>query len=131
MRYYIGLIHKDADSDFGVSFPDFPGCVSAGETLDEAVAMGREALEGHVAVMAEGGEAIPEPTGMAEIMADPENRDGTPVLIPLAPTMAKTVRVNITMPADTLSGIDAFAEQQGYTRSGFLVAAARKAMERA
>ena len=25
MRQYIGLIHKEADSDFGVSFPDFPG----------------------------------------------------------------------------------------------------------
>ena len=28
MRQYIALIHKDADSDFGVSFPDFPGCVT-------------------------------------------------------------------------------------------------------
>jgi predicted RNase H-like HicB family nuclease len=36
MRQYIALIHKDADGDFGVSFPDLPGCVSAGSTLDEA-----------------------------------------------------------------------------------------------
>ncbi|MBL0942631.1 MAG: type II toxin-antitoxin system HicB family antitoxin, partial [Alphaproteobacteria bacterium] len=33
---YIALIHKDKNSDFGVSFPDFPGCITAGKTLDEA-----------------------------------------------------------------------------------------------
>jgi hypothetical protein len=31
MRYYVGLLHKDADSDYGVSFPDFPGCITAGD----------------------------------------------------------------------------------------------------
>ena len=98
-------------------------------TLDEAVAMGREALEGHVEMMAEDGEAVPEPTSMEVILADPENRDGTPVLVPLAPTAAKTVRVNVTMPEDALRQIDAYAEQHGYTRSGFLVVAAKRAME--
>jgi predicted RNase H-like HicB family nuclease len=48
MSSYIALIRKDAHSDFGVDFPDFPGCVSAGETLDEARRMAREALELHV-----------------------------------------------------------------------------------
>jgi predicted RNase H-like HicB family nuclease len=44
MRQYIALIHKDADSDFGMSFPDLPGCVTAGATLDEARDMAEEAL---------------------------------------------------------------------------------------
>ena len=35
MRHTIGVIHKDEKSDYGISFPDFPGCVSAGATLDE------------------------------------------------------------------------------------------------
>lgn len=132
MRYYIALIHKDADSDFGVSFPDFPGCVSAGSTLDEAVSMAREALEGHVGLMADEGEAIPEPAAMATILADPDNRDGTPVLIPLAPIASqKAVRVNITLPEDVLRDVDRFAEARGFTRSGFLAHAARRAMEAA
>jgi predicted RNase H-like HicB family nuclease len=42
MPGYIALIRKDADSDFGVDFPDFPGCVSAGATLDEARRMAQE-----------------------------------------------------------------------------------------
>ena len=49
MRYYIALIHKDADSDFGVSFPDLPGCITAGRTLDEARLMADEALAVHPA----------------------------------------------------------------------------------
>ena len=45
---YIAIIHKDPNSDFGVSFPDFPGCTSAGRTLDEAKDMAAEAL--HVCI---------------------------------------------------------------------------------
>ena len=44
MAHYIALIHKDAGSEYGVSFPDFPGCVSAGATLDEARQMIASAL---------------------------------------------------------------------------------------
>ena len=42
---YIAIIHKEPDSDFGVSFPDFPGCITAGRTLDEAKEMALEALD--------------------------------------------------------------------------------------
>jgi predicted RNase H-like HicB family nuclease len=41
---YIAYLHKDGNSDFGVSFPDFPGCVTAGKTLEEARQMATEAL---------------------------------------------------------------------------------------
>ena len=44
---YIAFIHKDRDSIYGVSFPDMPGCISAGDTIDEAVRSGVEALSGH------------------------------------------------------------------------------------
>jgi predicted RNase H-like HicB family nuclease len=53
---YVAIIHKDPDSDFGVSFPDFPGCITAGRTLDEAKDMALEALSGHIEVMREAGE---------------------------------------------------------------------------
>ena len=51
MRYYVALVHKATDSDFGVSFPDFPGCISVGATLVEAAAMASEALSGHIEMM--------------------------------------------------------------------------------
>ncbi len=93
MRTYIALIHKDPHSEFGVSFPDFPGCISAGASLDQARANAEEALAFHVEGMAEDGEAIPEPSSLEDIMAEPDNRDGVAVLIPLREQAARTVRV--------------------------------------
>ena len=46
MRYYVALIHKD--STFGVSFPDFPGCVTGGETIEEAIERAADILAAHV-----------------------------------------------------------------------------------
>lgn len=37
MTHYIALIHKEADSSFGVSFPDVPGVTAAASTIDEAI----------------------------------------------------------------------------------------------
>ncbi|CAN7315223.1 MULTISPECIES: type II toxin-antitoxin system HicB family antitoxin [unclassified Phenylobacterium] len=131
MGQYIALIHKDADSDYGVSFPDFPGCISAGSTLDEARAMGAEALAMHIEGLLEDGEAVPEPSSLEAIMRDPDNRDGVAVLIPVEGKATKAVRVSITLPEDALRQIDQFAESHGFTRSGFLASAAKKVMEAA
>jgi predicted RNase H-like HicB family nuclease len=131
MRNYIGLIHKDADSDFGVSFPDFPGVVTAGTTLDEARAMAEEALALHVEGMTEDGEAIPEPSSLEDIMSDPENRAGVAVLVSLKTEQPKSVRVNVTLPEDVLAQIDTYAEAHGFTRSGFLAQAAKKLISEA
>jgi predicted RNase H-like HicB family nuclease len=124
MRHYIALIHKDTDSDYGVSFPDFPGCVTAGSTLQEALTMAREALAGHMAILAEDGEAIPAPSDMDRIMARREHRDGVAVLVPAPPRDEKIVRVNVTFPEGLLKRIDAVAEN----RSKFLAGAAEQAL---
>jgi predicted RNase H-like HicB family nuclease len=131
MKQYIGLIHKDAESDFGVSFPDFPGVVTAGEDLDDARGMAEEALAFHIEGLVEDGEAIPEPSSLAEIMASAANRDGVAILVGVKTEAKKVVRVNVTLPADVLQRIDAFAEAHGYTRSGFLAKAAEEAMRQA
>lgn len=127
MVQYIALIHKEAASDYGVSFPDLPGCVTAGSTLDEARAMAQEALALHLEGLAEDGEAIPEPSSLEAVMTDPVNRDGVAILV-MAETKAKIVRVNITPPDDTLREIDQDAEAHGFTRSGFLAQAAKRVM---
>jgi predicted RNase H-like HicB family nuclease len=128
MRQYIALIHKEADSDYGVSFPDLPGAISAGRTLDEAREMAAEALALHLKGLAADGGAAPEPSSLEEIMSDAQNKEAVAVLIPAPATEVKSVRINITMPADVLDQIDRYAEQQGFTRSGFLAQAAKKAM---
>ena len=128
MRHYIALIHKDADSDYGVSFPDLPGVISAGSNLDEARKMATEALAFHLEGLAQDGEAAPEPSSLEEIMAIAENKDAVAVLIEAPAAEVKSVRINITMPADVLDQIDRYAEREGFTRSGFLAQAAKKVM---
>jgi predicted RNase H-like HicB family nuclease len=131
MRNYIGLIRKDADSDYGVSFPDFPGVVTAGIDLDDARRMAQEALAFHIEGLIEDEEAIPEPSSLEDIMADPENRDGVAILVELKTEAKKAVRVNITLSEDMLASIDAFANAHGLTRSGFLARAAKHEIEKA
>ena len=127
MRHYIALIHKDADSDFGVSFPDFPGCVTAGSSIQEAFGMAAEALAGHIETMMEEGYPIPEPSDADAVAADPQNRGGIAVLVPAAEVADRAVRVNITLPERLLRRIDA----KTGNRSRFLARAAEKALEEA
>ena len=47
MKYPV-VIHKDENSDYGVTFPDLPGCFSAGDTIEEALANAQEAAECHI-----------------------------------------------------------------------------------
>jgi predicted RNase H-like HicB family nuclease len=129
MHDYIALIHKEAESDFGVSFPDFPGAVTAGRTLEEARIMAAEALALHVDGLIEDGEALPAPSSLDEIMVDRENRDGAVIVVRVKSAVrGKAVRVNVTLPQDVLERIDRYADAHGYTRSGFLARAARRAL---
>jgi predicted RNase H-like HicB family nuclease len=45
-----------------ISFPDLSGCITEGETLEEAYNMAKEALELHLYGMEEDGDIIPIPT---------------------------------------------------------------------
>src|SRR4051812_20912597 len=78
---YVAIVHKDPDSDFGISFPDFPGCITAGRTLEEAREMAREALAGHIAVMREGGDPVPDPSPLDTVIRLPEFRDSVAFLV--------------------------------------------------
>ena len=61
VRGYRVIIHKDPASDFGVTFPAFPGCVTAGRTVQEALEMAEQALAGHIEAMQAARLAIPAP----------------------------------------------------------------------
>lgn len=130
MRQYIALIHKEADTDYGVSFPDLPGCITAGVDLDEARAMAGEALAFHIEGLVEDGEAIPKPSSLESVMADPVNRDGVAILVAAPESPKRSVRINVTLPEDVLAEIDRYAREHGMTRSGFLARAARQSMHR-
>jgi predicted RNase H-like HicB family nuclease len=126
MTAYIALLRKESTSDFGVDFPDFPGCVTAGKTLDDARRMAAEALEFHIDCMLQDRESIPEPTSLETIMADPDNRDAVAFLVEAATRKAKSVRINVMLPQDLVSAIDRVTPN----RSRFLAEAAEAKLRR-
>lgn len=130
MKNYIAVIHKEEDSDYGVSFPDFPGCITAGSTLEEVKNMASEALDFHIEGMLEDGEAIPEPSLLDDIVNDSEYSDAlTFVVVPVREFESKSVRINITVQENVLHKIDAFAKSCGMSRSAFLAFAAQKELK--
>jgi len=120
----IGLIHKDSHTDYGVCFPDFPGCVSVGSTLEEAKKMGEEALRDHVEILREMGETIPNPR-MLEEVTELEDAQDAGLFVVTIPD-AQKVRVNISMPKDVLVLIDQKAGQAHLSRSAYIIQTLKK-----
>lgn len=129
MKYPI-VIHKDSDSDFGVTVPDVPGCFSAGSTMDEAIAMAQEAIECHLEGMLLDGEAIPVPTAIENHQKKKEFKGGVwaVVDIDISKLSVKSKRINITMPERLINAVDNYAQKHGESRSGLLAQAVTEYM---
>ena len=116
---YIGIVSKEPDSCYGVDFPDFPGCVSAGDTPEQAQDNAREALAFHLEGMIEDGAEIPAPTAAEDIDIASIARDESIYLIFVTVERpSKTLRINITMDERLIRAADAEAKRRGTTRSG-------------
>jgi predicted RNase H-like HicB family nuclease len=130
MPNYVAVVHKEPASDYGVSFPDFPGCITAGKTIDEAKDLAYEALLLHWEGLREDGEPLPAPTNLEDIVANPENADAMAFLVVSVPdAQGKAKRINITIPEETLRRVDSAAKRRGLSRSSFLTRAAQEVME--
>jgi antitoxin HicB len=72
MTHYIALIHKESDSCYGVSFPDIPGVITGGDTLDEALQQAADVLEFAAEDWqnADGTKRFPPPRTLDELRAD-------------------------------------------------------------
>ena len=80
-RTYIALVHKDLDSDYGVSFPDLPGCITVGSTLEEAHEMAREALALHLEGLGANGETVPPPGSADQALAHEDAFDAIALIV--------------------------------------------------
>lgn len=70
MKYPVAL--EKAEDGYGAFFPDVPGCVSHGDSLDEALIHAKEALEGHFELSAEYGEDLPQPAAIEKHRENPD-----------------------------------------------------------
>lgn len=64
---YLVVIEK-GDNGYGAYVPDLPGCVAAGETREEVVALIQEAIEFHIEGLKKDGNPIPQPTSEGELI---------------------------------------------------------------
>jgi antitoxin HicB len=60
-QFTVRPLSKEEGGGYLVEYPDVPGCVSDGETIEEAIANGREALRDCIAVFQESGRKVPKP----------------------------------------------------------------------
>lgn len=121
---YVSFIHRD-DAGYGISFPDFPGCVAVAETADAVVRRGREALAFHVEGLSEDGDSIPPPRSIDAVKGDPDladwRRNADLVLIPLLLNRGSSRGVGGRLRAGTANE----AQTRRKTRPAFPATAAR------
>ncbi|AOU98871.1 hypothetical protein BI364_13695 [Acidihalobacter yilgarnensis] len=119
-------VHKDAESAYSASFPDFPGCFTAADELNDLPRLAQEAVE----LYFEGEDIlIPPPSDPEDMGQDDRYRDGYWMLVEIDPSHlrpARSVRLNISLPETLLHSIDATAKARHLSRSAFLAFAAAK-----
>jgi len=132
MKFTIAIEPGDSKHAFGVAVPDLPGCLSAGDTLDEAMGNAVEAIELMIETMIDDCQQIPVPKGIAEHQKNPDYKNWVWAIVdvPVEKFFGPAEKINITVPQAILTHIDSYAKSHGMSRSGFLVEAARSAMQR-
>lgn len=122
MHYPIAIEVGTDTQAFGVVVPDLPGCFSAGDTLEEALANAEEAIAAWMEAELDAGRSIPLPSAMSTLQGRREHKG-------LAWAVARVdqakfddtiERINITLPRRVQGKIDAAAKSVGETRSGYI-----------
>ncbi|MEO8558017.1 MAG: type II toxin-antitoxin system HicB family antitoxin [Rhodospirillales bacterium] len=127
VRNYWAIVEGDDTTGYSVFFPDLPGCVSAGDTIEQTLTRAAEAAAFHLEGMVEDGEALPEPCPLADLPRDKKIREAAVSLVTVS-VPGKAVRVQVTIDEGLLQEIDRAASAAGSNRSAFLAQAARDAI---
>ncbi|EEQ2506709.1 type II toxin-antitoxin system HicB family antitoxin [Escherichia coli] len=113
-----------SDSSFGVRVPDIPGCFSGGNNYQDAIESAHEAIEAHIELLVENGEAVPKATCIENWLEDPDYSDAVWALVDVDITrlIGKAEKINVTLPSLLIRRIDQFvaAHPEYGSRSGFL-----------
>ena len=129
--HYVAVVEKDADSAFGVWFPDVEGCFSAGDTVEEAVSNAAMALRQHAEAIESAGRPVPRARSLDDVIRDDDvaasiETGAILFAVPLLADAGRTVRINISLDKALVDQIDVAAAKRGLTRSAFLSQAARE-----
>ncbi|MDL2328233.1 type II toxin-antitoxin system HicB family antitoxin [Desulfosarcina sp. OttesenSCG-928-A07] len=143
--YYPATFNPHEDGRYDITFVDFPGCVSQGKNLEDALYKAAEVLTLHISGMLADGDALPTPSTLeaarqadeAEALeeADPLPEGTLWQYVLAKPSTRKTkaespVRLSISLKPSIIEKIDAIAEDMGLTRSGIINVATRDYIRR-
>jgi predicted RNase H-like HicB family nuclease len=120
---------------YGVAFPDIPGCVAMGKTVDEALAHAADVLRDWFEISEEHGETVPAPRSLERLRRDPDvaaalAEGATLASVPLLRETGKPVKANLSIDSGVLAAIDAAAARHKLTRSAMVELMAKTTLPR-
>ena len=116
MSRYPAFLDGEAGA-YGVTFPDLPGIVAMGETMDDALLHAEEALRDYVTETEADGLSVAEASPI-ERVSPPEG--ATLVTVPLIRLSGRTVRANLTLDEGVVAFMDSEARRRQMTRKAFV-----------
>lgn len=132
MEYYVALVHRERGSSYGVSFPDFPGCIAAADSYEAALEQAAEALAFHVEGLQQDGEGIPAPRSVEQIRKAGDDwvgfKNAIVAMVPLMAPPSEPQAISASLDKSLLSAIDRYADAASMTRSAVLAEGAKLLM---
>ena len=102
---------------YGVTFPDLPGIVAMGKTLDEALVNAEEALRDYVVETEKDGEPITPPSALEQVKTPARCLLAS---IPLLRLSGRSVRANMLLDEGVAAFIASEAQRRGMTRTAYV-----------
>jgi predicted RNase H-like HicB family nuclease len=118
-RHYpavLAVMVKASRKTFAVWLPDFPDCVAAGTSQEDAIAKAQERLRQTVETLAERDRALPAPTPIAAIE---KPKDFVAFVMMKVEPPNPSERVNVYLPKALIARADQRATELGMSRSSF------------
>ncbi|MDC0335497.1 type II toxin-antitoxin system HicB family antitoxin [Pseudodesulfovibrio sp.] len=125
---YVALFGKEKHG-FSVEFPDFPGCTTCGDNLDEAVDHAHEALALYLEFFLEEGNTLPDPTAKKALLALPENKGKKAINILAEGDGSEFEEFEVVMHGHLLGRIETYCTEYGISPADFFAVAAREAIK--
>ena len=101
---YPAIFYYEKDGGYSVEVPDLLGCVTQGDTLEEAIEMAQDAAMGWILTTIEDDEEIPKPSQIEEIKVEDKKSFKTLLLLDIDKYSEKygtkkSVKKTLTIPS--------------------------------
>jgi len=123
VQYPVAIEWGDERTATGIVFPDIPGAVTAGDTVEAAFDMAVEVAHIQLAAQVAEGQTLPTPTSIEALKQNPEYEGWGwgMVDIDLTPYLGRSEKINVTLPGTLIRQIDDYVSLHGVkSRSAFL-----------